>query len=169
MSVTYKAPLRDMEFVYFELLDGNNICQIPGYEDAEPETVKAIIEEAAKIAENVFLPLNQIGDEQGCKLNNHVVTVPDGFKEAYDQFKDGGWTGLTAATEYGGMGLPYSVSVIISEMLSATNNSLSMYAGLTHGAAKAIGVYGSEKQKNTYLSKFADGSWSGTMCLTEAQ
>ena len=167
--MTYKAPLRDMEFVYFELLDGNNICQIPGYEDADPETVKAIIEEAAKIAENVFQPLNQIGDEQGCKLDNHVVTVPDGFKEAYDQYAEGGWTGLTAAPKYGGMGLPYSVSVIIAEMLSATNNSLSMYAGLTHGAAKAIGACGTEEQKNTYLPKFADGSWSGTMCLTEAQ
>ena len=169
MSVPYKAPLRDMEFVYYELLDGKNINQLPGYEDADPETVKAVIEEAAKFAETVFLPLNQSGDQQGCKLENGVVTVPDGFKDAYDQYTEGGWTGLTEESQYGGMGLPYSVSVMIAEMLSSTNQSLSMYAGLTHGAAKAVHACGTEQQKNTYLPKFTDGSWSGTMCLTEAQ
>ncbi|PCJ48864.1 MAG: acyl-CoA dehydrogenase [Gammaproteobacteria bacterium] len=169
MSVTYKAPLRDMEFVYYELLGGQDINQLPGYEDAEPDTIKAILEEAAKFAETVFLPLNQSGDEQACQLNDCVVTVPDGFKDAYDQFCEGGWTALTEDPIYGGMGLPYSVSVMMSEMLSATNQSLAMYAGLTHGAAKAIHACGSDEQRKTYLPKFADGSWSGTMCLTEAQ
>jgi len=167
MTVTYKAPLRDMEFVYYELLSGKSINQLPGYEEAEPETVKHILEEAAKFAENVFLPLNQSGDEQGCTLNEGVVTLPEGFKDAYDQYTEGGWTALTEDPEYGGMGMPYSVSVIIAEMLSSTNQSLSMYAGLTHGAAKAIHAFGTEQQKNTYLPKFTDGSWSGTMCLTE--
>jgi alkylation response protein AidB-like acyl-CoA dehydrogenase len=169
MSVSYKAPLRDMEFVYYELLNGKEINELPGYEDADVDTVKAIMEEGAKLAENVFLPLNQSGDQQGCTLDNHVVTVPDGFKEAYDQFCEGGWTALTEEPMYGGMGLPYSVSVMMAEMLSSTNQSLSMYAGLTHGASKAIYTCGTDKQKHTYLPKFADGSWSGTMCLTEAQ
>ncbi|MCP3673154.1 MAG: acyl-CoA dehydrogenase [Gammaproteobacteria bacterium] len=169
MTAPYKAPLRDMEFVYYELLEGNKISQLPGFEDAETETVKAVLEEAAKFAENVFLPLNQSGDEQGCTLEDGVVTLPDGFKEAYDQYTEGGWTGLTEEPQYGGMGLPYSVSVLIAEMLSSTNQSLSMYAGLTHGAAKAIHACGTDEQKNTYLPKFVEGTWTGTMCLTEPQ
>jgi len=169
MTVPYKAPLRDIEFVYYELLEGNQLNQLPGFEEASPETVKAVLEEAAKFAENVFLPLNQSGDEQGCTLEDGVVTLPDGFQDAYDQYTEGGWTGLTEDPQYGGMGLPYSVSVIIAEMLSSANQSLSMYAGLTHGAAKAIHACGTEKQKNTYLPKFVEGSWSGTMCLTEPQ
>ncbi|RLA04054.1 MAG: acyl-CoA dehydrogenase, partial [Gammaproteobacteria bacterium] len=169
MTVPYKAPLRDMEFVHFELLNGNALNQLPGFEEAEPDTIKAILEEAAKFSENVFLPLNQIGDEQSCKLDNGVVTLPDGFKEAYQQFIEGGWTGLTEDPEYGGMGLPYSVSVMVAEMLSSANHSLSMYSGLTHGAAKAVHACGTEEQKNTYLPKFVEGTWSGTMCLTEAQ
>ncbi len=169
MTAPYKAPLRDMEFVYYELLEGNKINQLPGFEDAEPETVKAVLEEAAKFSENVFLPLNQSGDEQGCTLEDGVVTLPDGFKDAFEQYTEGGWTGLTEEPQYGGMGLPYSVSVLIAEMLSSTNQSLSMYAGLTHGAAKAIHACGTDEQKNTYLPKFVEGTWTGTMCLTEPQ
>lgn len=169
MTVPYKAPLRDMEFLYFELFGGANLTSLPGFEDAEPDTVRAILEEAAKFSENVFLPLNQSGDEQGCVLKDGVVTVPDGFKDAYQQFREGGWNGVTESPEYGGMGLPYSVSIMISEMLASTNQSLSMYAGLTHGASKAVKANGSEQQKSLYLPKFADGTWSGTMCLTEAQ
>ncbi len=169
MTAPYKAPLRDMEFLFFELFDGAAISELEGYEDAEPETVKAILEEAAKFAENVYLPLNQSGDAQGCRLENGVVTVPDGFKEAYAQFREAGWNSVTEDPEYGGMGLPYSVSIMISEMWASSNQSLAMYAGLTHGAAKAVSARGTDEQKALYLPKFADGSWSGTMCLTEAQ
>ncbi len=167
MPVKYKAPLRDMQFVYYELLNGKEISELPGFEDADPQTVKAVWEEAAKFAETILLPLNQPADLQGCSIDNGVVTVPDGFKEAYDQYIAGGWTALTESPEYGGMGLPYSVSTIVSEILSATNQSFSLYPALTHGAAKAIRACGTQEQKNTYLPKFAEGIWSGTMCLTE--
>jgi len=158
-----------MQFAYYELLNGESIAQYPGFEDADPDTVKHIWEEAAKFCETVLLPLNQSGDEQGCTLEDGVVTVPDGFKDAYNQYIEGGWTALNEKPEYGGMGLPYSVSVIVSEILCSTNQSFSLYPGLTHGAAKAIRIVGTEEQKNTYLPKFAEGTWSGTMCLTEPQ
>jgi len=169
MPVNYKAPLQDMQFAYYELLDGESIAKYPEFEDADPDTVKHIWEEAAKFCENVLLPLNQSGDQQGCKLEDGVVTVPDGFKEAYDQYIEGGWTALSEKPEYGGMGLPYSVSVIVSEILCSANLSFSLYPGLTHGAAKAIRVVGTDEQKSTYLPKFSEGTWSGTMCLTEPQ
>ncbi|MCP4090049.1 MAG: acyl-CoA dehydrogenase, partial [Gammaproteobacteria bacterium] len=169
MPVNYKAPLQDMQFAYYELLNGESIAKYPGFEDADPDTVKHIWEEAAKFCETVLLPLNQSGDQQGCTLEEGVVTVPDGFKDAYDQFVEGGWTALNEVPEYGGMGLPYSVSVIVSEILCSTNQSFSLYPGLTHGAAKAIRVVGTDEQKKTYLPKFAEGTWSGTMCLTEPQ
>ncbi len=167
MPVTYKSPLREMQFVYYELLNGKAISELPGYEEADSDTVKAIWEEAAKFAEAVLLPLNQTGDQQGCTLKDGVVTVPDGFKEAYDQYIEGGWTALTEEPQYAGMGLPYSVSTIVSEILSSTNTSFSLYPGLTHGAAKAIRACGTQEQKDTYLHKFSEGTWSGTMCLTE--
>lgn len=167
MSIPYKSPLREMEFIYFELLNGKEINQLPGYEDADQDTIKAIWEEAGKFAESVLLPLNQSGDEQGCKLENGTVTVPDGFMDAYNQYIEGGWMGLVESPEYGGMGLPYSASVIMTEILCATNTSFSLYPGLTHAAAKAIRACGTDEQKNTYLPKFAEGTWSGTMCLTE--
>jgi len=167
MPVKYNAPLRDMQFVYYELLNGKEISDLPGFEDADEDTVKAVWDEAAKFAEAVLLPLNQSGDKQGCSLEDGVVTVPDGFEDAYNQYIEGGWTALTEAPEYGGMGLPYSVSTIVSEILCSTNQSFSLYPALTHGAAKAIKACGTEEQKNTYLPKFSEGTWSGTMCLTE--
>ncbi len=168
MTINYKAPLRDMEFVYYELFDGESIQQIPGYEDADRDTVKAIWEEAATLAENVMLPLNQSGDEEGCHFDEGSVTTPKGFKQAYDLFSQGGWHGLNTDVEFGGMGLPHSVGLLMGEMMSATNHSLSMYTGLTYAAGKVIEVYGSQQQKDCYLPKFVEGVWSGTMCLTEA-
>jgi len=158
-----------MEFVYYELLGGEKLQELPGYEEADPDTVKAIWEEAAKLAENVLFPLNRTGDEEGCTFENGVVRTPKGFKEAYDLYSEGGYGGLTADPEYGGMGMPHSVGLVISEMMSASNHSFSMYPGLTHGAANAIHAHGSDEQKNLYLPKFAEGTWSGTMCLTEPQ
>ena len=168
MTLAYKVPLRDMHFLFFELFGGDKLSSLEAFQDADPETVKAILEEAAKFVESEILPLNQTGDEEGCHLEDSVVTTPKGFKEVYQHFTEGGWTALTEPQQYGGMGLPYSVSYMVSEMLSSANQSFSMYPGLTHGAAKAIETYGSEAEKELYLSKFAEGTWSGTMCLTEA-
>ncbi len=167
MTPAYKVPLRDMNFLFFELFSGAKLTELEAFKDADSDTVKAILEEAAKFVEAEVLPLNYSGDQQGCTIEDGVVTVPDGFKEAYDQFIEGGWTALTGETEYGGMGLPYSVGFMVSEMLSSANQSFSMYPGLTHGAAKLIETYGSEAQKQLYLTKFSEGTWSGTMCLTE--
>mgnify|MGYP000668582440 CR=1 FL=1 len=169
MTINYKAPLRDMEFVYYELFNGEELTKLPGYEEAEPETVKAILQEAAKMAENVLLPLNQSGDEEGCRFESGNVTAPKGFKEAYDIFTEGGWHGLSTDPEFNGMGLPHSLSIVLGEMMTTTNHSFSMYTSLTYAAGKAIQACGTQAQKETYLTKFVEGDWSGTMCLTEAQ
>ena len=167
MTPAYKVPLRDMNFLFFELFSGADLTELDSFQDADPDTVRAILEEAAKFVEAEVLPLNYSGDQQGCELNDGVVTVPEGFKEAYEKFIEAGWTALTGEPQYGGMGLPYSVGFMVSEMLSSANQSFSMYPGLTHGAAKLIETYGSDAQKALYLSKFSEGIWSGTMCLTE--
>jgi len=169
MTINYKAPLRDMEFVYYELFNGDEITKLPGYEEATHETVKAILQEAAKMAENVLLPLNQSGDEEGCHFENGEVTVPKGFQEAYDIYTEGGWHGLSTEPEFDGMGLPHSLSILLGEMMTSSNHSFSMYTSLTYAAGKAIQACGTQIQKEKYLTKFVDGSWSGTMCLTEAQ
>jgi len=169
MTLEYKVPVRDMEFLYFELLNGKGLADLEGFGEADEDTVKAILEEAAKIIETDILPLNEPGDQQGCRLEGTEVILPDGFKEAYTKYIDGGWTALTAPAQYGGMNLPYSVGYMIGEMMCSANQSFSMYPGLTHGAAKVIEIFGSEAMKNTYLPKFSEGTWSGTMCLTEAQ
>jgi len=169
MTINYKAPLRDMEFVYYELFNGEELSKLPGYEEAEPETVKAILQEAAKMAENVLLPLNQSGDQEGCHFENGSVTAPKGFKEAYDIYTEGGWHGLSTEPEFDGMGLPHSLSIVLGEMMTTSNHSFSMYTSLTYAAGKAIQVCGTQAQKQTYLTKFVEGNWSGTMCLTEAQ
>lgn len=169
MTINYKAPFRDMEFVYYELFNGEELTKLPGYEEAVPETVKAILQEAAKIAENVLLPLNQSGDEEGCHFEDGEVTVPKGFQEAYDIYTEGGWHGLSTESEFNGMGLPHSLSILLGEMMTSSNHSFSMYTSLTYAAGKAIQACGTQAQKEKYLTKFVDGSWSGTMCLTEAQ
>ena len=115
----------------------------------------------------VLFPLNRSGDEEGCTFENGVVRAPSGFKEAYKQFIDGGWTGIAADPEYGGQGLPKAVNMLVEEMICSSNMAFGMYPGLTHGAYNAVKNYGTDEQKALYLPKFADGSWSGTMCLTE--
>lgn len=165
----YHPPLKEISFVFNQLLDmGNHYQQTPGCEEVSPDLVDAILEEAGKFTSTVLQPLNAIGDEQGCQWNDGVVTTPDGFKEAYQQFREGGWSGITFDTEYGGQGLPYSLGTAISEMISASNSSWGMYPGLTAGAIHAIEAHGDDSQKSTYLPKMIDGIWTGTMCLTEA-
>lgn len=164
----YKAPLRDMDFVLNEVLNAEQHYQsLPGCEDATPDMVSAIMEEGAKFAERVLSPLNQIGDQQGCQWSDGAVTTPEGFKEAYQQFVEGGWPSLAHEEEWGGQGLPESIGIIINEMVGTANWSWSMYPGLSHGAMNTLDAHGTDEQKETYLTKLVSGEWTGTMCLTE--
>ncbi|GGB24610.1 acyl-CoA dehydrogenase C-terminal domain-containing protein [Allosediminivita pacifica] len=162
----YKAPVTDQMFVLHDVL---RIAEqeIPGYADLDRDTTQAILDEAAKLSENVLAPLNPVGDAQGCKLENGVVRTPDGFKDAFDQVRDGGWTALDCDPDYGGQGLPYVVATAVGEMFSSANMAFNMYQGLTHGAYNAIHAHGSEDQKRTYLPKMVSCEWGGTMNLTE--
>src|ERR1700704_4369268 len=163
----YKAPLKDINFVLNEVLDVSTLAKLPGYQDATPDTIQAILEEAAKLCENVLFPLNRSGDEEGCTYENGVVRTPKGFKHAYDMFREGGWTAVTCDPEYGGQGLPATVGFALQEMFTASNQAFAMYPGLSHGAYEALARHGSDALKKVYLPKLADGSWTGTMCLTE--
>ena len=165
----YKAPLRDIEFALYELLGyEKHLCTLPCAEDATRELVDAILEEGAKFCEKVISPLNRVGDEQGCTLVDGVVTTPDGFKEAYQQFVDGGWPSMCHALEHGGQGLPESLGTVLNELTGSANWSWSMYPGLAHGAMKTLELHGTDEQKQQYLTKLVEGAWTGTMCLTEA-
>src|SRR5471032_692421 len=165
----YKAPLKDIQFVMNEVLDVSSLSKLPGYEDATPDTIHAILEEAAKLCENVLFPLNRSGDEEGCHYENGVVRTPQGFKEAYNQFREGGWTATTCDPQYGGQGLPATVGFAVTEIITASNQAFGMYPGLSHGAYEALSQHGSDELKKLYLPKLTDGTWSGTMCLTEPQ
>ena len=164
----YTAPTKDMQFLLHDVMDISSF-DIPGYEDLDRDTTSAILEEAGKLAENVLQPLNTVGDEQGCTLENGVVRTPDGFKAAYDEMRAGGWMGLDMDPDYGGQGMPYLMGSAVGEMFVSANMAFNMYQGLTHGAASAIHVHGTDQQKATYLPNMIDGKWSGTMNLTEPQ
>jgi butyryl-CoA dehydrogenase len=156
-----------MHFVYHELVDGDSLAEISAFGEATPDLVNAVLEEAGKLARDVLQPLNRSGDEQGCRYENGVVRTPDGFKEAYQQFKDGGWTSLACDPEYGGQGLPHIVNFMVEEMICSSNLSFGIYPGLTHGNYRAIHAHASQELRDAYLPKLVDGTWSGTMCLTE--
>ena len=163
---TYKAPLRDMRFVLNEL--HGSAEALPGHEDFTPDIADAILEEASKFCTERLLPLNASGDEEGCRLENGVVRTPKGFPEAYKAFREGGWTAMGADPAYGGQGLPAGINKLVEEMICSTNLSFGLYPGLSHGAYQAIEGHASEELKAAYLPKLVDGTWSGTMCLTEA-
>ncbi|MFC1520317.1 acyl-CoA dehydrogenase C-terminal domain-containing protein [Pseudomonadota bacterium] len=163
----YKAPIRDFKFVMQELLGCESHYQGLGYEDASIDMIDAIIAEAAKLTEQVVAPLNQIGDQQGCTWTDGNVTTPDGFKDAYKQYVEGGWPTLSQSPEFGGQGLPHSLNMNIAEMFSSANHSFAMYPGLSHGALATIEAHGSETQKQQFMPKLVEGTWTGTMCLTE--
>ncbi len=165
----YKAPLRDIQFVLDEMLQSEQHYQnLPGCEEATPDMLGAILEEGAKFAERVLAPLNQVGDREGCQLIEGEVKTPTGFKEAYQQFVEGGWPSLAHDPEWGGQGLPESIGIVLNEMVGSANWSWSMYPGLSHGAMNTIEAHGTETQKQTYLTKLISGEWTGTMCLTES-
>jgi butyryl-CoA dehydrogenase len=165
----YSAPLDDMRFVLNELLEAEKLAELPGFEDATPDLVDAVLGEAGKLCEEVLLPVNRSGDEEGCTYENGVVRLPEGHKEAYEAFAQAGWGSLVADPEYGGQGLPALVGAMVKEMACSTNVSLAMLPGLTEGACHAFERWGTDAQKTTYLPKMVAGTWSGTMCLTEPQ
>ena len=165
----YQAPLRDIKFVLNELLQSDDHYQsLSGCEQLTPELLDAIMESASKFAENVIAPLNRSGDEQGCRFDNGRVTTPDGFREAFEQYAQGGWQGLSVSSADGGQGLPGSCSAIINEFTGSANYAWSMIGGLAHAPISLILAAGSDKQKQTYLPNLLSGTWAGTMCLTEA-
>jgi alkylation response protein AidB-like acyl-CoA dehydrogenase len=166
---TYKAPLRDMRFLLNEVADPARLRALPGCEEVTPDLIDPVLEEAAKLCEEVLLPLNRPGDEEGCSIENGVVRTPKGFREAYRTYCEGGWAALAADPEWGGQGLPRSVALAFEEMMCSANLAFGMYPGLTHGAVAALAKHGTPEQKQTYLPRMVSGEWTGTMCLTEPQ
>lgn len=165
----YQAPLSDIKFVMNELLDSEDHSRtLPGCESIDSELVDAVLAGAAKFSEQVLAPLNRSGDEQGCVFENGVVTMPDGFKAAFEQYAKGGWQALSTPVSYGGQGLPGSLSTAVGEMTGSANFAWSMLAGLAHAPISLLIAAGTTVQKDRYLPKLLSGEWAGTMCLTEA-
>ena len=165
----YIAPVRDMEFVINEIADLDAVAALPGYEDATGDLVEAILEQAGKLATEVFSPLNPVGDAEGTRVEQGVVVSPTGYAEAYRQFVDNGWQGLAKAPEYDGQGLPFLVHSAVAEMWYASNMAFALCPLLTSGAIEAIEAHATEELRDTYLPKLVSGEWSGTMNLTEPQ
>ena len=165
----YTAPLQDMHFVLNELAGLEQISALPGCEEATAETVTAVLHEAGKFSSGVLAPLNRPGDVAGCRWEDGDVKTPAGFVEAYQQFVEGGWNGLNFPCEFGGQGLPKLVASPVLEMVMSANLGFSLCPLLTGGAIEALLLRGTPEQKATYLHRMVEGSWTGTMNLTEPQ
>lgn len=164
---TYKAPVEDFKFLFHELLEIEKRTDLPGFEDLTPDMTGAILEGGAKFCEEVLQPLNQIGDEQGCVLENGVVRTPEGFKEAFQKYCEDGWNRLGAPESLGGAGLPSVITFAFSEMGSSANQAFTMYPGLTNAAYSALAATGTDWMREHVVSRMVAGEWTGTMCLTE--
>lgn len=168
--LTYKAPVADINFLLKDVFGYySHYEKFPEFEEATPDLVDAIFQECAKFCENELLPLYQSGDKEGCQFDNGNVTTPKGFKEAYQKYVEGGWQSLSHPLEHGGQGLPPSLGMVKSEMMGTANWSWAMYPGLSHGAMNTVETHGTKEQKELYLTRLTEGTWTGTMCLTEPQ
>ncbi len=164
----YAAPLTDMRFVLFDVLGAEALfARLPGGDAATRDVCDAVLDEAARFAQQVLAPLNQSGDQEGCHFANGVVTTPKGFKEAYLRFCDGGWAALNAPEQYGGQHMPEAIGAPIKEMLDSANLSWANFPLLSHGASEALKQHGEEWQREVFLKPIVSGRWTGTMCLTE--
>ena len=164
----FKAPTKDFDFILNEYLGLERYQDVPGFAEGI-ELATPLLDEAAKLTENVIFPLNQSGDEEGCTFDNGEVRMPKGFKEAYAQYVEGGWASFTCDPEYGGQGLPEFLNMPMTEMICSANLSFGLTPGLSHGAYNAIYLHANDELKQTYLPKMVTGEWSGVMCLTEPQ
>ena len=164
---SYTAPVEDMMFLFEKLRDNKNYNELEKYKEVSADLVKDILEEAAKINQNLILPLAKVGDENPAVLENGIVRTPPGYKEAYQKYIEDGWTSLSCDPKYGGQGMPKTVSAFFDEMLSSASLSFKLYSELSIGAYNCINHHASEEIKNKYLPKIVEGKWSGTMCLTE--
>jgi alkylation response protein AidB-like acyl-CoA dehydrogenase len=167
---TYKAPVDDVLFLLNDVFHIERYNNLPGFADASPDMVEAILGEGAKFCEEVLTPLNRVGDMEGCTHHGDGrVTAPKGFKEAYRSFVEGGWMGISVPAEFGGQGLPIALTQAVNEFLASANMAFAMYPGLTQGAIAALLVHASAEQKSAFLPKMVTGEWTGTMNLTEPQ
>ena len=165
----YRAPVKDMRFVMEELAGFKELSAMPGFEEATPDLAEAILDEAARFTGEVLAPLNRVGDKEGCKLTADGVTTPTGWKEAYDQYREAGWNGITLPADFGGQGLPDTLGIAVKEMLCSSNMAFSLGPLLTTGAVEALLTCASDELKAVFLEKMVSGEWTGTMNLTEPQ
>jgi len=165
---SYRAPLDDIRFLLDHVIGVDQLATLPGHEDATPEMIHTVLAEGARFCEEVLAPINQTGDAEGCIYHEGSVTTPAGFREAYRAYCDGGWPGMVAPAAFGGQDLPRLMRIVLDEMMCAANLSFSMYELLSHGVTGALERWGSDALKARFLPRMVDGSWTGTMCLTEA-
>ncbi|MCB1575921.1 MAG: acyl-CoA dehydrogenase family protein, partial [Xanthomonadales bacterium] len=166
----YNAPLKDIRFALQDVLGASALFErLPGFESATPDILDAVLEEAARFAEQVLAPINFSGDQEGCELDKASASVrtPSGFKEAYAQYVEGGWPALTTPESFGGQGLPETIGAIVKEMIDSANVSWGNFPMLSHGSVEALKAHGETWQQEAFLKPITEGRWTGTMCLTE--
>ena len=163
----YNAPIQDMLFLTREWIGMDRITSLPGFEEVDADLIEAVLEEAGKFASSELLTINREGDEHGAVYSDGTVTTPPGFKEAYKNFIEAGWTSIDASPDHGGQGLPKLLQSLIDEILGATNVAFKLYTELSRGAYHCMAHAASDEICDKYLPKLVEGVWSGTMCLTE--